>query len=401
MNIKFRNFRPLARPKLVLNNPSFLRDRRVEAVLFLIGFVVLMGFLGMTMGTKNLLNSIMQTAFELLTHTVFFIMAITVLTGALAKLFIEFGVMRLIEFLLRPLMRPIYNLPGMAALAAVITFFSDNPAIMSLAKDKSFRSCLTDRELVSMANFGTSMGMGLIVITFMSSLGYFNSAIIGFFGAMFGGVVATRLMQFFTRKDFTAPTPEELQAIQDEGKKQLSFKSQGSVFERFLNAILDGGKTGVDLGLSIIPGVLIISTFITIITFGPKDPVAGYQGLAGEGVPILTWLAGKIGIVFEFLFGFESPSLIAFPVTSLGSVGAALSLIPRFISEGILGGNEVAVFTAIGMCWSGFLSTYAAMFDSIGFRKLTSKALLAQTLGGISAGIFAHLLFLLVSAILS
>ena len=68
MNIKFRNFRPLARPKLVLNNPSFLRDRRVEAVLFLIGFVVLMGFLGMTMGTKNLLNSIMQTAFELLTH---------------------------------------------------------------------------------------------------------------------------------------------------------------------------------------------------------------------------------------------------------------------------------------------------------------------------------------------
>ncbi len=400
MNLKFRNFRHLARPKLVLNNPSFLRDRRVEAVIFLLGFLALMGVLGYTMGTRNLLNTIMQTAYELLTHTVFFIMAITVLTGALAKLFIEFGVMRLIEFLLRPFMRPIYHLPGMAALAAVITFFSDNPAIMSLAKDKSFRSCLTDRELVSMANFGTSMGMGLIVITFMSSLGYFNYALIGFFGAMFGGFVATRLMQLFTRKEFTPPTAEELSAIKAESQKQLSFKSQGSIFERFLNAILDGGKTGVDLGLSIIPGVLIISTFITIITFGPKDPDLGYRGLAGEGVPILTWLAAKISIVFQWLFGFESPSLIAFPVTSLGSVGAALSLIPRFMSEHVLGGNEVAVFTAMGMCWSGFLSTYAAMFDAIGFRKLTSKALLAQTLGGLAAGVFAHFLYLLITLLL-
>ena len=400
MNLKFRNFRHLARPKLVLNNPFFLRDRRVEAVIFLLGFLALMGVLGYTMGTRNLLNTIMQTAYELLTHTVFFIMAITVLTGALAKLFIEFGVMRLIEFLLRPFMRPIYHLPGMAALAAVITFFSDNPAIMSLAKDKSFRSCLTDRELVSMANFGTSMGMGLIVITFMSSLGYFNYALIGFFGAMFGGFVATRLMQLFTRKEFTPPTAEELSAIKAESQKQLSFKSQGSVFERFLNAILDGGKTGVDLGLSIIPGVLIISTFITIITFGPKDPDLGYRGLAGEGVPILTWLAAKISIVFQWLFGFESPSLIAFPVTSLGSVGAALSLIPRFMSEDVLGGNEVAVFTAMGMCWSGFLSTYAAMFDAIGFRKLTAKALLAQTLGGLAAGVFAHFLYLLITLLL-
>ncbi len=396
MNIKFRNFRPLARPKWVLNNPSFLRDRRVEALIFLALFIALMGFLGTRMGTRNLLNTIMQTAFELLTHTVFFIMAITVLTGALSKLFIEFGVMRLIEFALRPLMRPIYNLPGMAALAAIITFFSDNPAIMSLAKDKSFRACLTDRELVSMTNFGTSMGMGLIVITFMSSLGHFQNALLGLFGAMVGGIVATRLMQFFTRKTFTPPTPEEKAQMLEESKKQLSFKSQGSLFERFLNAILDGGKTGVDLGLSIIPGVLIISTFITIITFGPKDAALGYQGLAGEGVPILTWLAAKIDIVFQILFGFESPSLIAFPVTSLGSVGAALSLLPRFSAEGILTGNEVAVFTAMGMCWSGFLSTYAAMFDSIGFRALTSKALLAQTLGGIAAGIFAHLLFVVI-----
>ncbi len=61
---------------------------------------------------------------------------------------------------------------------------------------------------------------------------------------------------------------------------ELSFRSKGGVFLRFLNSILDGGKSGVSLGLAIIPGVLIISTFVMILTFGPKDATVGYQGLA-------------------------------------------------------------------------------------------------------------------------
>ncbi len=145
--------------------------------------------------------------------------------------------------------------------------------------------------------------------------------------------------------------------------------------------------------------MLIISTFVTLITFGPIDPQVGYQGLAGEGVPILTQGAQKISSVFRLLFGFEHPELIAFPITSLGSVGAALAVVPRFVNQGILGGNEVAVFTAIGMCWSGFLSTYTAIFDALEHRSLTSKAILAQMVGGISAGILAHLLWLLLQCL--
>ena len=398
MRFRYRVARQLTAPKRRVKASGFLRSRRVEALVFLAVLSVFFGSLGWRMGSANLLNSIMATAFDLLTNTVFFIMSITVLSGALAKLFIEFGVLRLVEYVLRPLMRPLYNLPGVAALASVMTFLSDNPAIMSIAHDKNFRSYFTDRELASLPNFGTAFGMGLIVVTYMTSLGYFSAAMLGIAGAALGGVVATRLMQRLCRSEFPTLSDEQRrqrEASADEG--QIAFRSEGSFFERFLNSILEGGKSGVDLGLAIIPGVLIISTLVILITFGPKDPAVGYQGLAGEGVPVLPWVVGKMGFLFRWLFGFEHAELIAFPVTSLGSVGAALSLFPEFLKSGFIGGNEVAVCTGMGMCWSGFLSTYTAMYDALGMRRCLGRAIVSQVIGGVCAGTIAHFLWLLVS----
>ncbi|MBQ5774741.1 MAG: hypothetical protein IIW05_02605, partial [Paludibacteraceae bacterium] len=62
---------------------------------------------------------------------------------------------------------------------------------------------------------------------------------------------------------------------------------------------------------------------------------------------------------------------------------------------GMLDTNTIAVFTAIGMCWSGYLSTHTAMLDSLGYRKLTGKAILAHTIGGLCAGILAHIICLI------
>ena len=160
-----------------------------------------------------------------------------------------------------------------------------------------------------------------------------------------------------------------------------------------LNSLLDGGRTGVDVGIAIIPGVLIISTLVMVLTFGPSQG-GEYTGAAYEGVALLPWLASKINIVFEFLFGFHDPHLVAFPITALGAVGAALGLVPNFMAQGWIDGNAIAVFTAIGMCWSGYLSTHTAMLDSLGYRQLTPKAILAHTVGGIVAAIVAHIVYM-------
>ena len=368
-----------------------------SGIICLVIVFALFGYLGYVMGMAPMLKTVMATAHDLLLNTVFFLMAVCVITGALGRIFVEFGVVNLLEKLLRPLMKPLFNLPGVASLGAVMTFLSDNPAIISLAHDKRFSSYFKKYQLISLTNFGTAFGMGLLVIVFMMGLGFFAAPLIGFVGAMVGCIVSTRLMQRFVIKAYPSYLEENAcEAIVEAEKEEDN--SEQSMFVRILNSLLDGGKTGVDVGLSIIPGVLIISTFVMILTFGASAD-GSYTGAAYEGVELLPWLAGKINIVFEWLFGFADPHLVAFPITALGAVGAALSLIPTFVAEGWADGNAIAVFTAIGMCWSGYLSTHTAMLDSLGYRELTSKAILAHTIGGLVAAIVAHWLFFLYALI--
>ncbi|MCQ2305985.1 MAG: hypothetical protein MJ000_00275 [Bacteroidales bacterium] len=378
--------------------PNFFRNRLIEALIFLAIIGLFFGFLSVKMGTANMLNTVMQTAYHLLLETVFFLMAVCVLTGALGKLLVEFGVVRLVEFVLRPLMKPIYNLPGVAALGGILTFLSDNPAIITLSKDRYFSSYFKTYQLCSLTNFGTAFGMGLVVVFYMLGLGFLNGALVGLVGAIIGSIVSTRLMQRFTLKSFPQLDRFEMQQEQS-ANENISFKSSGNAFMRFLDSILDGGKEGVAIGLAIIPGVLIISTVVMMMTFGASGVDGSYTGAAYEGVPVLPYLAGKIDFVFKWLFGFEHPELVAFPITSLGAVGAALGLLPKFIAEGFIDNNAIAVCTAIGMCWSGFLSTHTAMLDSLGHRELISKAIGAHTIGGLVAGISAHWLYVLLALI--
>lgn len=345
-------------------------------------------YLGHKMGTPNMLNTIMNTAHDLLLNTVFYLMAICVITGALGRVLVDFGVVTLLEKLLRPLMKPLFNLPGVASLGAVMTFLSDNPAIISLAQDKKFSAYFKKYQFISLTNFGTAFGMGLLVIVFMVGKGFYSEPFIGLIGAVCGCIVSTRLMQFFVIKAYPQYKDEDV-CVTLEVKGEDKSNEDKPLFQRILDALLDGGRTGVDVGLAIIPGVLIISTLVMLLTFGPSAS-GTYTGAAYEGVELLPWLAGKVNFVFEWLFGFEDPHLVAFPITALGAVGAALGLIPNFITAGWIDGNAIAVFTAIGMCWSGYLSTHTAMLDALGYRKLTSKAIIAHTIGGLVAAFIAH-----------
>ena len=381
---------------------TFRRKKSISRYSGIICLAVVFGlfyFIGQSMGVANMLNTMMHTAHDLLLNTVFYLMGICVLTGAIGRLFVEFGVVKMLERILRPLMKPLFNLPGVASLGAVMTFLSDNPAIISLASDKRFSSYFKKFQFISLTNFGTAFGMGLLVMVFMIGQGFYWQPLVGFLGAACGCIVSTRIMQYFVLKNYPHYLTEEATPL-DEKLKEEKKPEEKSTFIRTLNSLLDGGRTGVDVGLAIIPGVLIISTLVMILTFGPSAD-GTYTGAAYEGIAILPWVAGKINVVFEYLFGFTDPHLIAFPITALGAVGAALGLVPGFMEQGWIDGNAIAVFTAIGMCWSGYLSTHTAMLDSIGYRELTPKAILAHTIGGLVAAIVAHLAFMLTEVIIN
>ncbi len=375
----------------------------VETFAFIIVFFGLFVVLGMQMGTINMLNTMMNTAFDLLLNTVFYIMAIAVLAGAISALFTEFGLVALVNMILSPLMKPLYGLPGAASLGIVTTYLSDNPAILSLASDKGFKKFFKKYQMPALCNLGTSFGMGLIVTTYMMSIkspsgeNLVTAALIGDLGAVIGSIVSTRIMLHYTKKMYGTEEWMMPELVSDKAEKVKTREiSEGSVAGRVMNCLLSGGKTGVDVGLAIIPGVLIICTIVMMLTNGASAD-GSFTGAAYEGVAVLPFIGEKIDFILKPFFGFTSASCISVPITALGAAGAAMGLVPSMVRNGLAGANDIAVFTAMCMCWSGYLSTHIAMMDSLRFREATGKAILAHTIGGLCAGVSAHWIYTLIT----
>ena len=352
------------------------------------------------MGVANMFNTMLNTSYDLLMGTVFYIMAIAVIAGAFAGVLTEFGGLAIINKLLSRLMKPLYDLPGASIMSVLTTYFSDNPAILTLCDDKRFRQYFKKYQLPALTNLGTAFGMGLMITVFMigvpgveKHLGI--AVVIGNVGAIIGSIVSTKLMMHYTKKYYG--TEAWCEEVIDESIDLINYREvrTGSFGERFMNALLEGGHSGVGMGMAIIPGVLIICTFVLMLTNGPSASGI-YTGAAYEGVGILPIIGEKLNFLLQPLFGFSSPEAIAVPITSLGAAGAAIGLIPNLVSEGLANANDIAVFTAMCMCWSGYLSTHTAMMDSLKCRVLTGKAIFAHTVGGIFAGIAANWIFKLI-----
>lgn len=387
-----------------MNNIKTKKVFSIESFIFLIIFFGLFGYLAAKMGISNMMNTLMNTAYALLMDTVFYIMAISVLAGAISGIFTEFGIIAIINKLLSPLMKPLFGLPGAAALGVVSTFLSDNPAILALADDASFKRYFKKYQLPALTNLGTGFGMGLIVITFMIGLhpiddsNFALAAFLGLLGAAIGSLISVRIMLHFTKKEINVN--EEAYEGKDKAKmiEDMYVIHDGSISNRAMNALLEGGKQGVKLGMDIIPGVLIICTLVMMLTNGA--PETGFSGAAYEGVYLFPKIANSLDFILTPLFGFSSPECIAVPITALGSSGASIGLVPGLVANGLATGNDIAVFTSMCMCFSGYLSTHVAMMDVLGFPKLTGKSILSHTIGGLCAGISAHFLYLLFTVIL-
>ncbi len=389
------------REKMKIERRKKLLPWWVSALICIVLVLGVFTLFAVPMGLSNMFSTLMNTAFRILVDTCFYIMAIAVLMGALSAIFTEFGVVRLLNKILSPLMKPVYDLPGAAALGVVTTYLSDNPAILSLADDRGFRAFFKRYQLPALTNIGTSFGMGLIVTTFMlgqegaAGTNLMPAVLIGNLAAILGSVVSTRIMLSFTKRIFgkEAPSVPHEERVETDGVHE----SEHTLGMRIMNSLLEGGKAGVQLGLGIIPGVVIICTLVMMLT--NSMPEGGYTGAAYEGIGLLPIAAEKINFILKPLFGFASAGGVSVPITALGSAGAAMGLVPNLLTTGLANAHDVAVFTAMCMCWSGYLSTHVSMMDSLGFKYLTGKAILSHTIGGAFAGIAANWLYRLVALI--
>ena len=391
--------------EMMKKNPITL-ETYVILTLVLLAFVLF----SYEMGVANFMSTLINTAFYLLINVAFYIMALAVLTGAIAGIFSEFGVLSIFNVILYPLVRFIYRLPGVAGIGVLSAYLSDNPAVISLIREKEFKKRFKDYQIPVLVNLSTSFGMGLIIAVFFLTLpaklgsevdhfGNFTAAtLIGILAAVVGSVVSVGLLTYYAKKYHQVPKKEHpIKTLV--GEEYFRETRKGSPVNRFLESALDGGKNGVEIGIQIIPGILVISTFILMLT--NTMPAGGYTGSALEGIGYLPKIGHYLMFIFKPLFGFQNPEAIAFPLISLGSAGAAIGIVPDFITNGYITIKDIAVFTAIGTTWSGYLSTHVSMMDGVGARGLTGKAILSHTIGGVVSGVVANYLFILFTLIFS
>lgn len=90
-------------------------------------------------------------------------MAIAVLAGAFGGLLSEFGATAIINKILSPLMKPLYDLPGAAAIGIVTTYLSDNPAIITLTQDKGFKRYFKNIRYLPLQTWALLLVWGLLL----------------------------------------------------------------------------------------------------------------------------------------------------------------------------------------------------------------------------------------------
>ena len=376
----------------------------LEGLIFILVFFVLFGVLGNIMGGTNMINTLINTAYALLMDTVFYIMAIAIIAGAISEIFMEFGVVSIANKLLSKVVSVVYGMPGASVVGIFTTYLSDNPAILTLTDNNDYRAYFKKYQIPALTNLGTAFGMGLILTAFIAGLttpegeNFFLPLAIGKIGALVGSIVSVRLMLRHTAKKFG--TTEDAVQGGGTGFDVVNFRitREGAAASRLMEALLAGGHRGVKMGLSVAPGVLIICTIILLLTNTTGE--AGFTGAAFEGIGFIPALGDMLGFILRPLFGFTDASAIAVPLTALGSAGAAMGLIPVLVADGVIDRGGVAVIIAMLMCWSGFMSTHIAMMENLGYPKLSGKSILYHTLAGVAAGASANFIYRLLAMVM-
>lgn len=378
------------------------KKQRVKKAVTLETFVTLgiiaalFGYMGYVMGVDKVFSVMMKTAHDVFLNTSLYITGVATLAGALSYVLSEFGVIALINKILAPIMRPLFGLPGAAALGAVTCYTSDNPGILALVSDEGYNKYFTKAERMTHVNFGTVFGMGLIVTAYMLSLGskYFTAVLIGNVGAILGGIFSVRLMLNYAKK--VCNEDKKFRIETEKGLLEERTIRDGSTLERFLSSLLQGANSGFKLGISACAGTMLVCTIVMMLTFGPSGEGGQYMGVAYEGVELLPKIGSYFLPVAKILWGFNYSELLAFPFTALGAVGSAMGLTQGFIQRGFADANTVATFTGMGICLSGFLSTHIGMLDALDQGQHSTKAIVTHLIGGLLAGVISNYLFKLI-----
>ncbi len=214
-----------------------------------------------------------------ISHTIWDILTISVATiipiGAIfINIFTNFGGLEFIGVLARPLMRPLFKIPGRGALDAITSWVGSYSVALYLTHNLFHSGKYNKREVFIIATAFSTVSIGFVgvVASTLKVLNYFPYIFIGYFlGTVITAFIIVRIPPTSRIKDeyITTPDPEpEVMPTLKEAYKVAVKKAEksGSILKVSLKGFFDG----ILLAASIIGTIVAVGTLSLLIAYHTK-----------------------------------------------------------------------------------------------------------------------------------
>ncbi|WP_117233298.1 YjiH family protein [Vibrio maerlii] len=218
------------------------------------------------------------------------------LAGLLLPLLLNFGLLELLGTLLSKLMRPLFRLPGRAAIDCVSSWLGDGTVGVILTSKQYEDKKYTAREAAVVATMFSPVGISFSLVV-LTQVGLENYFVPFYFAICLSGVVAAMVIQFLPPLSFKkdvyidGSAPNRDDELVPEGKTTLGYgldlaleradkvKSLGSVAK-------EGLGNALDMVIGVLPVVMAIGTMGLVVAEG--TPI--FSLLGAPFVPLLEML---------------------------------------------------------------------------------------------------------------
>lgn len=311
----------------VLKNKKMIKQHEADGPVKILMYILAVAFTLMIIFNRGPESVLSQDIGGLAVYLASSVMLTVTLAGWFVILILKSGIVEFVGVLIEPIMRPVFKLPGCAAVNGIASFVSA-PAVgvfmtEQLYKGKSYThreavTVLTCFSVCSLGFFGVLVSLGKIEHLYAQVVA--TSFIITFVMAAICGRIPPLSIKKDTYFDGTLQTEEERQSPKVEN--------------RFDAAIAAGVERSKELDFRVFMGSLWDAMKFTQIIVPYVVSIATISLILAEKTPLFTWL-GIPMIPFINLLGIPNADIIA-PATLVGIAELALPVI-------MISGKGVAV----------------------------------------------------------
>lgn len=260
-------------------------------------------------------------------------------------LLLEFGLMEFVGNLARPVMRPLFKVPGRSAVNAVFSWVGSGTLGMILT-NKEYQSGYYTKKEATIITTGFAIPSLAVIALLTTIIGMSKYTVTVFIVAIGIGlvmqIILCRIPPVSKKKDVYCPMAEvkDVSEKAPEGYTLISYATESAVkrAEEFHgNIILNGLKTTFEVWYTLEPVVLVIGTIATIIcTYTPifqyiSMPLAGVLGLLHVEEAALVAQSMLLGFIDVFLPYISGATIVSAASKFLIAVVCSLQII--FVTE--------------------------------------------------------------------